>query len=228
MDKPIGYILNAGNLSNEQKIERKSLFLDFAKEWCYRYRPYASDLDESGMPLYVPRSVQEVTSIMRKAREELGPDALILCTIDGFHDLSYTGRSNDENERQRNKSILLKTTAHDTNILLLATAQARKGSRGHGVDADILKFDNSVLFDAVIVLTLYSDVAANKSNAEIYWERDKKQLPVFEVTVQKNKVGSYRGSIFYYALTEHALVLECPDEDQDYYQQLVFPASAKK
>lgn len=229
LNKPISYILSAGSLTEEESTARKELFINFAKDWAPRYRPYASDLDPTGVPVYVPRTVQEISEILYKARKELGAEPLILCTIDGFHDLVYAGRANDENERQRNKSMILKTTAHETNTLLIATAQARKGSRAHNVDADILKFDNAALFDAVVVLTLYSDVAANKSNAEIFWIKDKDyvQLPVFEVTVQKNKVGSFRGSIFYVALPEHAAVKECEPEDQDYYQELVFPSSKR-
>ncbi len=231
---PINLIKQAGAASDEDKLTRKKAFRDFYLSHGGRYRVVGTS--ELGTPLFVEDdgkeeelrySVEAVCEIVREVRSELGEEAKLLVTIDGFHDLDLENHSSDENQRLAQKSLALKRLATQTNSLIWMTAHTRKDSRRRGVTADVLKGEGRILYDAKVITQLYSDLNLNRDNATIFWEETTlaggaTKLPVLELDLSKNKAGSFKGILFYLSQPAKATIHEASEMDQEFYRGLLF------
>jgi hypothetical protein len=223
---PISLIVRAGDAIEEDVLYRNAKIVEYAQKWTGHHRIYATYRTKEGRSVDPPRTVRGIIEKIATAREELGPKKKLWVTVDGFHDVRLDGvRVNSENEAQQIKSQQLKDAAHDYDCMILMTAHCRKDSRRRGVIADSFKGDNTVLYDGMVVTTLYSDVNMHRDAAELYWqekESGERKLPVLELDVVKNKAGAYKDVLFYNFLPGRCWAYEVDQDTQRLYRAMVF------
>jgi hypothetical protein len=223
-EMPIGLTLRAGDASLEDRQLRTSEIGKFAKNWSTRHKVFATYRQKDGQPVEPPRHAERIIDCIKEARKQIGPDAKLWVTIDGFHDIRLEARAQDENERQRIKSQMFKDAAPMYDAMIMMSAHCRKDSRRRGMNADSFKGDDSVLYDAVVVTTVYSDVNLNREAAELSWQQEgsERKLPVHEIDIQKNKAGGNKDVLFYNFLPERCWDFEVDEATQTFYRSLLF------
>jgi replicative DNA helicase len=234
---PISWITRAGALSETEQQQRHDAFFNFNRQYNARYH-LISEGETEGEGLRF--SAEWITTTVEAARRELDQrdqgrweqentpvsgriPSKLLITIDGFHDIDLETRSQDENDRQRRKSQMLKRSAKQLNCLYLMTAQTRQDSRARGLTADVVRGDTGVIYDAKVVIRLYCDLNLNREKAELFWhDNNGERLPILECDVLKNKVGSYKGTIFFHYIPWRCHLHEADIENQAWYHDLAF------
>lgn len=89
---------------------------------------------------------------------------------------------------------------------------------------DDLKENNRLEYEANFIALLYNEVGIKEENASIYWldEDNETKMPVIEMKVGKNKLGSFKGTRFYEFMPDRSYLVEAPIEDCRRYASLVY------
>lgn len=224
---PIDLVHLAGHRDEATRAQRTAAFSGFTRDFGQRYRLFAPSQDTHEPAL---TDVDWITAQVAQARAELGPDAKLFVTVDSFHDVEVNERFTDEARQQKLKAKRFKESAAASDAFYLMTAHQNKHNRGRGANSDLMKGEGSLKFQALIVMALYCEVADKRALADIYHthpdcENDK--LPVLELTVLKNKTGSFRDVLFYEAFQSQCQIEEASPENQDYYRDCIFMAGEK-
>jgi hypothetical protein len=228
-DMPISLVKRAGDAPEDQKLLRFEAFNTFLKAYKSRYCLFSEDGDDDLTCNIFDASV--VYDLIGKAREDIGPDAKLFVTIDGFHDLMLSSAGAEETVQQKHKSQILKKAANQHNALICCTAQTRKDSRKRNITADIMKGEDTPAFDAMVISHLYSDVNHDRDLADIWWEDAQfpgVKLPVHELDILKNKGGSEKRVIFYNHLPMKCWDYEVDNDYQQVYREMIFKKLKKK
>ena len=222
----ISLVKRAAEASEEDVERRKTAFGSFQKKYGARYTckgVSAQQDDAEGVFRY---SAEWIGRYINYARKQIGPDKKLLVTIDGFHDVDLEERAEDDNSKQAAKSRILKRDAAKANALVVMSAHCRKDSRRRGMTSDILKGDDSALYDAAVICHLYSDVGFNRDNATVFWtdpeDQEGRLMPVLELDVLKNKAGGFRGVRFYPFDPRRAFIWEADEETQSLYRGYIY------
>jgi hypothetical protein len=222
---PISVIHRAAEADLALKERRRQAFDRFLKEHGKRLHLLGSsaiDLDPPEPDVrYTAERVREIVESARAAN----PAAKLFVTIDGFHDLGLAARFQDENDRQRQKSQLLKSVAANEAALIMMSCHCRKDSRSRGLSPDVIKGDDTVLYDAEVVAHLYSDLNHNRENATLYWFEEKQpdvKRPIHELDLLKNKSGDFKGTLFYHYVPERCWDVEAHTDQQELYRASLF------
>jgi replicative DNA helicase len=223
---PIALVKRAGEASEEEVALRKQAFGDFNRLYAGRYRCIGVSAQQNDAESVFRYSAEWIGRYITYARKQIGADKKLLVTIDGFHDIDLEERAEDDNSKQAAKSRILKRDAAKANALLVMSAHCRKDSRRRGMTSDILKGDDSALYDAAVICHLYSDVGFNRDGATVFWtdENDVEQrlMPVLELDVLKNKAGGFRGVRFYPFDPRRAFVWEADEGTQSLYRGYIY------
>lgn len=224
-DIPISLVKRAGAAPDEEKEKRRLAFKDFNTKYGERYHLIAVSDDGEDVSF----EVDNICNTIKAARQKIGPTPKLLVTIDGFHDMHITADS--ECDRQKKISQFVKRTANEANALIAVTAQTRKDSRKRNLTADIIKGEDTPVFDAKVITHLYSDVNFKRESADIWWESEEHpniKLPVHELDILKNKAGGIKKVIFYNCYPDKAWDFEVSKDYQEVYQQIIFKKSKEK
>jgi replicative DNA helicase len=229
-DMPISLVKRAGAAPQEEKEKRQQAFQAFNQNYGDRYCLEAltdADVDQDEDLSFF--TVERICRLIGEARKELGEDAKLFVTVDGFHDLETA--ASDECERQKRKSQMLKKCSSKFNALVLLSAHTRKDSRRRNMTADIMKGEDTPAFDGKIISHLYSDVNLNRDLADVYWEDEAQpgmKLPVHELDILKNKGGHEKRVIFYHYLPSRCWDSEADADLQELYQGMIFKKAHQK
>lgn len=226
---PISLITCAGDAPEEQKGFRKEVIGKFGKEYGDRYRLIAEDKDNDyDFNIF---DVNVIAKLVGEARQGIGKDAKLFVTIDGFHDVIVSSAGSEETTQQKHKSQTLKKVCNKFNALICCTAHTRKDSRKRNLTADIMKGEDTPLFDSMVVSHLYSDYNYNREAADIWWDSTEEpgiKLPVHELDILKNKAGPDKKVIFYNHYPSRCCDYEVDEDFQDIYRQMIFKKIKKK
>lgn len=228
---PISLVHRAALAEEILKKERQAAFRGFLKEFGARVHLEGSSLTQLDPPEPDVRYTAEYIGKAIEAARAANPAAKLLVTIDGFHDLALEARYQDENDRQRQKSQHLKRVAANEGALIMMSCHCRKESRRRGMSPDVIKGDDSLLYDAEVVAHLYSDVNLNRDNAVVFWfdaAQGDRRLPVHELDLLKNKAGAFKGVLFYNYLPERCWDVEVDPSTQEVYRAYIFSQSGKE
>lgn len=228
-DLPISLIKRAGSAPEDQKDFRKQAFAKFIKDYGSRWSLFSDDgKTQWAFNIF---DALDIHQLIGMARAQIGDDAKLFVTIDGFHDVRISSAGAEETVQQKHKSQVLKAAANKFNALICCTAQTRKDSRSRNLTSDIMKGEDTPVFDAMVVSHLYSDVNHNRNLADIWWEDDASpglKLPVHELDILKNKGGPEKRVIFYNHLPMKCWDYEVDEDYQEVYREMVFKKIKKK
>lgn len=225
---PINLVKQAGNASEEEKQQRFNAFKNFRNHYGARYYIDGITLedeetaDEESGPSF---TAEWIARTVAQARKEIGPEKKLFVTVDSFHDMGLEKRYEDENDRLKKVSRILKYSAGRQRCLYLVSAHTVKGSYRRGQTMDVLKGTGETVFDGKIITHLYADVFVKQNDAAVFWLKDgdsQNLMPVHELDILKNKAGSYRGILFYNFYPAGCKEWEADEITQGLYRSSIF------
>lgn len=226
----INDIKNSADSTKEQKEKRKLVYSNWSKNFGERYEIVALSDDED-IDLEDPSNTPEIRyaeyigELIQDARKQIGKDAKLLVTIDGFHDVE-TMENLDELVKQKVKGTKLNEAASRANALIISTAHQIKHTRSRAVSTDDMYGAAALKYRAKFLIHLYSEYKELEDNANIVWQLSdgdtEKIMPVVEAKIAKNKAGDFGGRIFY-----NFLPANCYMQEADTVEQKVFASYIK-
>lgn len=146
--------------------------------------------------------------------------------IDNFHDLSTSAKEAQGSDKQKYDYLAQKVSdlATKYDICIVTTGEFKKlnGYRRPGLDD--LRESVKIKYEAKAILLCYNEVGLKGEAASIYYEvqGDAMKKPVFEVKFGKNKMGSFKGRVFFEFYPELAYFEEADAQSTKRYNNLIY------
>jgi len=129
------------------------------------------------------------------------PNKSLVVFLDNFHNLSEVYRGGGENIRERVEQcanrVKLMTVRH--NIPIVMTIELKKLGEFKGVVRrprnDDIKETGKIDYVCDMILMCHQDLHNNLAT-EAKWMKNGKTMPILEVRVSKNKIGSFKGNFY--------------------------------
>lgn len=153
---------------------------------------------------YIERSIAQ-------HRLEL-PDGYNLCIfIDNFFDIQVRDKKfSGNNEKYEFIAVELERISEHYSCPIVCTAELRKLNGNRRPLLDDIRETIKIVYKAKAIMLVYSEVGIRGQAAKIFWLKDgsshKEQL--FEVKVDKNKLGEFKGRLFYELWPEQSFLSE--------------------
>lgn len=141
--------------------------------------------------------------------KEKFPDRKIVYLLDNFHKLHEAHKSNkDSRATWKDLSTQTKDLAVEEDILVISTVEYPKLKKGEKPNNDNIGETAQIKYDANVIFHLYSDLHEHLDESEIFHVHEvngePKKLPRVELIVGKNKVSSFKGSLWLDFYPEHS------------------------
>jgi replicative DNA helicase len=188
--------------------------------------------DVAGLPPSLPSLESWVRSIRQKF-----PKMAQIVIGDNLHLFDLPGQEPGE-DKLREMSKFIKRMANQQRVTCLFTAELPKASLNPGRRPRIanIKGTSGIAYDANANLGIYNDMKDKGEKATLVWEdsndmeslvgpngeRSKKSKikPIVEVVIDKSKLSSFDGSLFFKLDPESGYMEECSDTEQQRYKEL--------
>jgi replicative DNA helicase len=151
------------------------------------------------------------------------PNKRIILGIDSYFDLTTRASFNSDNREEEEMAKKLKGLIKQYDITIFCTAHLRK-TNGNRPNMDDLKGMKRLQFEADIIGMLYNEVGIHEEAAEVYWTSDDEELkmPVLEMKIVKNKMGSFKGTHFYNMTPKYSQFVEATPEACRQYSARIY------
>jgi len=167
-------------------------------------------------------SMKDFKNIVRKYKHEFfnKPVVVIIDTLMGLRPESrYNDRASEINEMLAEIKTLVRTdeVAVIGMFNLGSSAEVKRPKR-----EDLAKIP-AFLYHPYVTMTLYCDFIFNFETPLLEWEWGSSDLmvPIVELDVLKNKMGGYKGKIFYKYLDSLASFRECVELENENYNAMI-------
>lgn len=185
--------------------------------------------DVAGLPPSLPALESWVKSIRSKF-----PKRSVVVMGDNFHLYDLSGFDPGESKvRAMSQFVKRMTTEH--RVTCLMTCELPKESLRPGTRPRIskIKGTSGVAYDASANFGIYNDLKDRPEDADLIWYDDSVQvqgtnghishvmnnkMPIIEVIVDKSKLSSFDGTIYYRLHPDSGKMTECEQGEQDTYQ----------
>ena len=195
-------------------LARREIGIGWIKAHMDRMRVYDSNELET---------IEDVVALTLAWKSKL-PDRRIVIIVDNFHDLAT--QQPFDNEQAAVKYILNeldRLVKSDPGIPVLCSAELRKTNASRRPMGDDIRESIKIQFKAEAILLLYNELHEKADAAKIYHQPTgyPERLPVLEAHVYKNKLGSYKGRLFWDLFPDQSY-LETPPKQVRYdYQRKI-------
>lgn len=172
----------------------------------------------------VGQSIENIEAKIEMLRLHLPKETKLVVAIDNFYDIqSDLRRSQDDGAKYEYTAGELKRISTMYDCPILCTAELRKLNGNRRPGSDDLRETVKLQYIANVICLLYNEVGIREQAAEIYWlnEMDEKK-PVIECRIGKNKLGSFKGTIFFEFVPEYSYAMEVSQEDARRYASLLY------
>lgn len=174
------------------------------------------------------------------------PDKQMLVIGDNFHLYKIPHGPQDEQAKVREMSEFIKTMANENMATCMFTMELPKESLRPGVRPRVGKIKGSagMAYDSNGNLGVYNDIKDMGDKAELYWtdptdmERRvseegielivPKRKPIVEIVIDKSKISSFDGSIFYRLDPVTGYMEECSEAEQTIMAQKASTSAGRK
>lgn len=168
-------------------------------------------------------NMEEVIKRHKEYADKKGKKLFVL--IDNFHDL-YSEEKDfyDNNDKFAYLADVLKEWTKEYDIPVWCTAEVRKINSFRRPVKDDLLHAGKIKYKASLILMLHNDVGLQGQNSTVYYRNPDKpgKSPVLECHFDKNKLGSFKGRLFYEFIPEYAHFVEADEGDMERYSSLVY------
>lgn len=152
------------------------------------------------------------------------PEKKLVIMIDSIYDLTVESKQLQEKALYEYVAKTVKQWCVTYDVAIFCTAHLRKlgGNRRPGTED--LKENNRLEYEANFIALLYNEVGIKEEGAQVYWlnEENEEKMPVIEMKVGKNKLGSFKGTRFYEFVPNMSFCMEAPIDACRRYAALVY------
>ena len=208
-----------------EMMKRRTAGIDKLKGAVDRYRIY--DANHSTDVDVIEDTIKKtLTDLDEEARINKTKRKRLIVFIDNFHDLTTTAREVSGSDKMKYDYLAQRVSDMATkyDICVVTTGEFKKlnGFRRPGLDD--LRESVKIKYEAKAILLCYNEVTLKGEGATIYFEQqgDANKRPVFEVKFGKNKMGSFKGRLFFEFYPELAYFEECDSETVKRYNNLIY------
>lgn len=152
-------------------------------------------------------------------------DIQIVVGIDNFHDLnSRTHNFRSDKEKYDFLSQYCADMAIRQKCYLVCTGELRKVNGTLRPTVDGLRESVKIKYEAKAILLCHNEVHYKGEGADVFFRRKDSQLkqPVFEVHFAKNKMGGFKGRLFFDSYPEMSRMEEADEASSKHYSSVVF------
>lgn len=225
--RPKKYANNAEYMAERKKFIDKIL-LDYVKH----RRLFAYDTTRQGTDVrQIEQTIQNVKAAIEEYadRNDIKPYDLVVF-IDSFHDLeavSLVGHQATSIQRYDALAQEMSNIAQRYDIAIVTTGELRKLNALRRPNESDVRDTVKIRYEAKSLLLGYSDVAARKEAAKIYFERDDVpgKQPVFELEIAKNKSNSVKTRLFFYYFTDLSYFEDVEDDVAQEFMTAIYGRS---
>lgn len=160
-------------------------------------------------------SVEYIEDTVREHKNALPEGTKVVVFIDNFYDLSTRDVSfRDENEKFKHIGKEIDRIANQYSVPIVCTAELRKLNGTRRPIIEDLRETVKLVYKAKAICLCYNEVGLRGEAASIYWDKpgDPTKQPILEVRVGKNKLGSFKGTLFYNFYPDQSYLDEVPPQ----------------
>jgi len=147
---------------------------------------------------FIPQStgmgetIESCEKWLRSIREETGNDIVLF--IDSFHNIS--GGGDDERIKAKRAAEWMQKISDTLDLTIVCTMECNKqGMNSKRPHIEHLGESGKMAFSFKLVGMVYNDLHENRERAKSYWtDSNGKDRPIIEVSYEKNKITSYKGT----------------------------------
>ncbi len=167
--------------------------------------------------------IASIEEVVRKHKIQL-PDGCHLCVfIDNFYNIKVKdARFKDGDEQSRYITHRLKMIS-DQDVPVICTIELRKLNGNRRPTTDDVFGSVHLQYEAEAIMLCYNEVGLRGNAAEIYWNMSgsEEKQPVMEVRLGKNKMGEFKGRLFYQFWPHQSFLTEVPSAGAQLYNSRI-------
>lgn len=163
------------------------------------------------------RMLTDIEEHIKDMRMQFGEERRLVIGLDSAYDVEAVFATSDKQAHEE-VAKTIKSWCTMYNVVIMATAHLKK-TNGIRPTIEDLKENNRLEYEANFVSLLYNEVGLKQEEAEMFWihEGSDYKMPVIENRVAKNKVSSFKGTIFYEFLPELSIANEVTEDEARAY-----------
>lgn len=204
-------------------VRRKRALLQL-REHTDRYRAY-----DSNFSTFIEDIEAEIENKLIYFKANNINKKLVVC-IDNFHDLNSKAKEK-ANDKEKYDYIAqwCADIAIKYDIILICTAELRKLNNGKRPSCDDIRETTKIQYEAKAILLCHNDLHFKGENSNIFFTLPNNPFkkPIFEVRFAKNKISSFKGTVFFEFYPEMAYLKECDDARQKTLTAIAYGGGAK-
>ncbi|MEB9378749.1 DnaB-like helicase C-terminal domain-containing protein [Bacillus cereus] len=152
------------------------------------------------------------------------PDKELVLMIDSIYDLTVESKQLQDKNLYEYVARTVKQWCVTYDLAIFCTAHLRKLGGNRRPLTEDLKENNRLEYEANFIALLYNEVGIKEEGAQVYWlnEDTEEKMPVIEMKVGKNKLGSFKGTHFYEFVPNMSFCMEASIESRRRYASLVY------
>lgn len=167
--------------------------------------------------------IASIEEIVRKHKVQLPEDKHLCIFLDNFYNIKVKDvRFRDQDERSRYIAHRLKTIS-DQEIPVVSTIELRKLNGNRRPTTEDVFGSVHLQYEAEATLLCYNEVGLRGNAAEIYWNKpgSEEKQPLLEIRVGKNKMGDFKGRLFYEFWANQSFLIEVPPAGAQLYNNRI-------
>lgn len=208
-----------------EMIKRRKQGIDKLKEWVDCYRCYdathSTDIDVIEETIRKTKTYLELEAQKKQCKAKR-----LIVFIDNFHDLTTTAKEASFSDKNKYDYLAQRcadmATIHDISIVTSAEFKKINGFRRPQVED--IRESIKIVYEAKVIMLCYNEVSLKGEAANIYFEMEGKadKFPIFEVKFGKNKMGSFKGRVFFEFYQDIAYFEESDNETVKRFNNLIY------
>jgi len=169
-------------------------------------------------------TIEYIESTIQEHKMLLPRETTLCIFIDNFFDLKARDRSfSSENDRYAFISTELDRIVSTYECPVVCTAELRKLNGNRRPIMDDIRETIKIVYKAKAIMLVYNEVGIRGQAADVYWcnQGSTFKNPILEVKVAKNKLGEFKGRLFYEFWPEQSYLSEVPKQGAQIYNQRI-------
>lgn len=221
---PINLIKYPGKYSRLYPLAvlRREIGLSELRKSVDRYRIYDSTF--SSYAEDIEKEVEEKTAYFKANNI----NKQIVVFIDNFHDMEVKSNAVEKAKWEELASFSA-DLAIKFDIPVVCTAELKKLNGTRRPTLDDIREATKIKYEAKAVLLCYNELHYKENNAEVYFDDPQTHAkgPIFEVHFAKNKLGPFKGRVFFKFYPEKATMQECTSIESTGFKQKILNQKQK-
>jgi len=168
-------------------------------------------------------TLEYIEQTIKEHKMELPSETTICIFIDNFFDIQSEKKFGNNNDKYEHTAVELERISTVYQCPIVCTAELRKLNGNRRPILDDIRETVKIIYKAKGIMLCYNEVGIRGQSADVYWSKpgstDKE--PLLEVRVAKNKLGEFKGRLFYEFWPAESYLVEVPEQGARLYNQRI-------